>query len=250
VSNAFKILGLLIVLFGFLDMGLLMHRISIHRILDIEVPRFIGPFSYMFEIAYGGLTMFIANYLKTPERKNLSVIDLSDPFIGGETRYAVAETPAPPFKIELRNIAFAYLWGSTVILLYMILSVKLIPAAETLLFSPDSLPPQTRKLLVVGSVLVVLLPLIFAITVLRLREGLTVTAMICGTLISGLLLGAGVMSNAKLGHRLYGDDFMREAYTALGHPNGLPDDWSIEQEIINRLEAAGRVDVPRHRRFN
>jgi hypothetical protein len=241
MSNFFKIVGLLIVLFGLVDMGLLAHGISLHRILGISTPRMIGPFSYMFEIGYGALTMVVANYLRRPREKNLQIIDLSDPFIGGETRYAAVEKQPATFKVELQDITLAFLWGSVVVAIYMVVFVRYAPSGDALLFASETLEPQTRKALVMGSILAVMLPLLYGIFGMKLRESLSVTAMLSGAAITALMLGVAVYSSPKLGYGLYGGAFMQQAYTAIGHPDGLPDDWSVEGELMARLRLAGRM---------
>ena len=249
MSNAFKVLGFLILAFGILDMGLLMYNISIHRILGIDVPRFIGPRSYLFEIGYGALTMFVANYLKRPVQKKVDVVDLSDPFICADAHFIPVEPPAPAFKIELRDVAFAFLWGSVVVLLFMVVFVRFVPGLDAMLFDAASLAPKTHKLLVIGSVFMVLLPLLYGIFGMKLRQPLYVVAMMSGAAISALMLCVTTLSNQSFATAIYGPAFMVKAYTALGHADGLPENWSIEREIIARLEAASRAQRYATRRY-
>ncbi|MEM9582792.1 MAG: hypothetical protein AAGA08_06725 [Pseudomonadota bacterium] len=240
MTTFFKTVGLLVIAFGLLDLGLQSYGISIHRILGIEVPRFIGRNSYLFEISYGALTMFVAQYLARRPQKKVEVIDLSDPFIMADAHYMRPEPPAPSFRVELRDILRAFAWGSLVILAFLLIFIRFVPGVSTALFDPAALAPQTHKLLVVACVLTVLIPLLYGIFGLKLRHSLSVTAMLSGVAITGLMLTVSAASNPKLATTLYGPAIMAQAYAAIGHEDGLPDGWSLEGEIISRLEAASR----------
>lgn len=243
MSKFFKILGLMVLLFGLLDFGLLSYRVSLWRVLGFQPWWLIGNYTFAFEILYGALTIFVANYLRAPVRKVLNVIDLSDPLIGADPHYVSIAPPPVPLRTELYDVAKGLLWGVLIGAAFLFLFVRYAPGIEGLLFSGKGgqpvIPASEKRVLLVAAVLAVVLPMVFGILVLRLREWLGMTAMVAGWAVTCALLIVAVLETPRLGHAVYGRSFMEQVYRELGHPGGLPSEWSVEEELIARLQRAG-----------
>ena len=242
MSKFFKVLGLLVLLFGLLDLGLLSYRISLWRVIGVEPWWLIGNYTFAVEIIYGALTIFVANYLKAPPRKMLAVVDLSDPFIASDPHFVTVDVPQVSLRTELYSIAKGLIWGGLIAAAFLLVFLRNVPGIDALLFGgADALAPNEQRLLTVGAVLAVVLPMVVGILFLRLRDGLGMTAMVAGWAVTGTLLIVTFLEVPRLGHAIYGPAFMAQVYRELGYPGGLPAEWSIEEELIARLQRAGPI---------
>jgi hypothetical protein len=242
MSRFFTAIGVLMVLMGVLDLGLQGLGISLWRIIGFEPWWLIGRYTFAFEIAYGLLTIFIANYLRKPRERPVAIVDLSDAHIAADPYFAARPDPPPPLKVELRRIAKAVLWGGLIAAGFLLVFLQFVPDMDAVLFprAEVPVPPQTRKLLVVGAALAVFLPMVFGVFALRIRDSLSVTGMLAGWLVTSILLSAAVLGTPRFGHTLYGERFMSNLHRELGYPEGLPPDWSMEKAVVFRLRRAER----------
>ncbi|MEM7469827.1 MAG: hypothetical protein AAF340_00635 [Pseudomonadota bacterium] len=243
MSSLFKALGVVMILIGVLDLGLQSLGISLWRIAGIEPWRIIGNRTYAFAIGYGALTIFVANYLKRKRDKPVTIVDLSDPFIGADAHYVTRPVENISLQVELAAVARATLWGALVAGLALVALFRFAPGMEAVLFplSESTISNQTRRALVTGAVLAVVLPLLFGMFVLRMRDGVSVTAMVAGWMVTALLLGAAMLETPLIGKALYGQEFMASLHRQLGHPEGLPPEWSAEKALVARLKQMQRA---------
>ncbi|MEM6593946.1 MAG: hypothetical protein AAF672_04085 [Pseudomonadota bacterium] len=242
MSTCFKAIGVMMILFGALDFGLQALGISIFKIIGITPWWMIGRYTFAFAMAYGVLTFFVAGYLKRQRDPDVTIVDMSDPFITADAHYVTKAQPEHGMSWELGTALKALLWGGGIALAFLLLFVKFVPGMEALLFplSSEPLTAQMRRTLVTGAVLAVFLPSVFGFFALRLRDAVSVTAMVAGWLVTSILFGVAVIEHPDLGQTVYGERFMAGLYRELGHEGGLPPGWSLERAVIFRLERAER----------
>ncbi|MCY4335936.1 MAG: hypothetical protein OXC60_14860 [Litoreibacter sp.] len=243
MSTFFKAIGVLMILLGALDFGLQTLGISLWRVAGFEPWRVIGNKTYAFAIGYGALTIFVANYLKRKREAPTTIVDLSDPFIGADAHYVTRPAEETSWKVELSTVLRATAWGTLVAAIVLILVVRLVPGMDAALFpeTGDGMSPQTRRALVTGGVIATALPLLFGVFVLRLRDGVSVTAMVAGWLVTAAMISAAVLQSPPVGQALYGAQFMSSLHRELGYPEGLPEDWSAEKALVLRLKQMQRA---------